>query len=275
MPRELFGRNTKDEATLTASPESQTRTGDLVAQDQDGYNEFTIHREDELPIFGASKSARGGKNDLSDLHPYVQTLSLSDLESCVALENATFPEHERCSRQKFAYRLTTCPELSLGLFSTTAPDGYVASLPTYPHARPPDATSPARKSTLIAQVIATKCATSAVTDKSMEIPPDWRRSEPPPENRGHQEHGRTIAIHSLASLPEFKGRGLGKIIMKSYVQRMETSGIADRLALLAHEPLIKYYETLGFRNWEESQVTFGGGGWYDMIYDISKYQPGS
>ncbi|KAL9003121.1 MAG: hypothetical protein Q9188_003985 [Gyalolechia gomerana] len=274
MPRDLFGRNAKDEATLTASPESQTRTGDSVAQDQDGSNEFTIHCEDELPSFGASKNARGGNNDLSDLHPYVQTLSLSDLESCVALENATFPEHERCSREKFVYRLTTCPELSLALFSTTAPDGLVASLPTYPHAHPPDTISPARKSTLIAQVIATKCATSAVTDESMEIPPDWRPSNSPSESRGHQEHGRTIAIHSLASLPEFKGRGLGKIIMKSYVQRMETSGIADRIALLAHEHLVKYYEALGFRNWGKSQASFGGGGWYDMIYEISKYQAG-
>lgn len=36
----------------------------------------------------------------NDLHPYVQTLSLADLESCVALENAAFPEEERCSREK-------------------------------------------------------------------------------------------------------------------------------------------------------------------------------
>lgn len=36
----------------------------------------------------------------NDLHPYVQTLSLADLDSCVALENAAFPEEERCSREK-------------------------------------------------------------------------------------------------------------------------------------------------------------------------------
>lgn len=36
----------------------------------------------------------------NDLHPYAQTLSLADLESCVALENAAFPEEERCSREK-------------------------------------------------------------------------------------------------------------------------------------------------------------------------------
>ena len=37
---------------------------------------------------------------MNDLNPYVQTLSLADLESCVALENAAFPEEERCSREK-------------------------------------------------------------------------------------------------------------------------------------------------------------------------------
>lgn len=37
---------------------------------------------------------------MNDLHPYVQTLSLADLDSCVALENAAFSEEERCSREK-------------------------------------------------------------------------------------------------------------------------------------------------------------------------------
>lgn len=100
MPRDLFGRAPKDEATLTASPESQARSGDLVATDSGGYNEFTIHHEDETPNFGTSRFGRGNGTDLSDLHPYVQTLSLADVESCVALEKATFPEHERCSREK-------------------------------------------------------------------------------------------------------------------------------------------------------------------------------
>lgn len=114
------------------------------------------------------------------------------------------------------------------------------------------------KSTLVAQVIATKCAAPTVTDESMEFPPNWRSGIPQSEKRGHQEHGRTIAIHSLAALPEFKGRGLGKIVMRSYMQRMETSGIADRIALLAHDHLVKYYEALGFRNLGKSQASFGG-----------------
>lgn len=59
------------------------------------------------------------------------------------------------------------------------------------------------------------------------------------------------------------------------MQRMETSGIADRIALLAHDHLVKYYEALGFRNVGKSQASFGGGGWNDLIYDVSEQKPGS
>lgn len=96
MPRDLFGRDPKDEAQLTASPESQNSG----AMGQDWHNDFTIDRGDEGFGFGPSRNAQGDDKALSDLHPYVQTLSLSDVDSCVALENATFPEHERCSREK-------------------------------------------------------------------------------------------------------------------------------------------------------------------------------
>ena len=39
------------------------------------------------------------------LHPYVATLGIGDLDACVALENAAFPEHERCSREKVGITL--------------------------------------------------------------------------------------------------------------------------------------------------------------------------
>ncbi|KAI4245942.1 MAG: hypothetical protein L6R40_002158 [Gallowayella cf. fulva] len=271
MPRDLFRRDPKDDAPLTASPESQNS----MATDPAGHNEFTIYRGDDGVGFNVSRHAKVDSRDLSDLHPYVQTLSLSDLESCVALESATFPEPERCSREKFMYRLTTCPELSLGLFSTSGPDGPAASLPTYSHSRPPDSASPTQRSTLVAQVIATKCISTTVTDESMEYPSNWRSQMSLSERQGHQEHGRTIAIHSLAALPEFRGRGLGKIVMRSYMQRMETSGIADRIVLLAHGHLVKYYEALGFRNTGKSEAKFGGGDWYNMLWNISEQRPGS
>ena len=104
MPRNLFSSDRKDNS-IVQSPEAQTPKADhqevATATDEDGYNEFTIHRdesrEQDVQQRGFRKSNNSGKGNL---HPYVQTLSISNLESCVALENAIFPEHERCSREK-------------------------------------------------------------------------------------------------------------------------------------------------------------------------------
>lgn len=53
--------------------------------------------------------------------------------------------------------------------------------------------------------------------------------------------------------------------MKSYQQRIESSGIADRLSLVAHDHLISFYEKLGFVNKGASWCEFGGGGWFDVV----------
>ena len=95
-------------SSLVASPEPQTAGLDLsdgtTATGQDGYsinNEFTIHRQEGKPTSAHHlRTNRAKVCQMNDLHPYVQSLSLSNLESCVALENAVFPEEERCSRGK-------------------------------------------------------------------------------------------------------------------------------------------------------------------------------
>ena len=98
----------------------------------------------------------------------------------------------------------------------------------------------------------------------MDIP----SSDSPDPKLGHKEEGRTICIHSLAVLPEFQKRGLGKTLVTAYVQRMEQQGVADRLALIAHEELIPYYEKFGFENRGKSDAQFGGGGWFDMVREL-------
>lgn len=65
------------------------------------------------------RTNRGKFSERNDLHPYVQTLSLSDLESCVALENAVFPEDERCSREKVGPS-TTCLDYCQSFFDRMA-----------------------------------------------------------------------------------------------------------------------------------------------------------
>jgi hypothetical protein len=46
----------------------------------------------------AEQAQKNSKRD--DLHPYTQTLTLNDVESCVILEEAAFPPQERATREK-------------------------------------------------------------------------------------------------------------------------------------------------------------------------------
>ncbi|KAG8631962.1 hypothetical protein KVT40_001102 [Elsinoe batatas] len=241
----------------------------------------------------------------SEVKPYVQALTFLDLDSCVKLEEVTFPPEERCSREKFEYRFSKCSELSLGLF--TSADTTIAtattSQPTL--ANPGSATTastsvpvysgtPERKSILLGHIIATKTTNPLVRDEDMALPPNWRAEHqrgidspstvtpawtprigasgdgPSVTPPGHKEDGRTICIHSLAVLPEFQGRGLGKLLLRSYIQRMEGSGVADRVAIIAHEKLVPWYEGMGFESKGQSPVEFAGGKWVDLSLDLKK-----
>ena len=104
MPQDSYSDNPKDE-TLVASPESQTpkpQGSELAAAiSTSNSNAFTIHRDESLePSVPKARDTHLNASEKDNIHPYVQTLSISNLESCVALENAIFPEQERCSREK-------------------------------------------------------------------------------------------------------------------------------------------------------------------------------
>ncbi|KAK4499545.1 hypothetical protein PRZ48_010061 [Zasmidium cellare] len=199
-----------------------------------------------------------------EIHPYCQTLSLSDVDSCTRLEEATFPPQERCTREKFEYRLRNCGELSMGIFTSLKdPD-----LPTGETSAPVYSGAPERKAVLLGHIVATKTTTLVVTDEDMAYP----TAENPDPKLGHKEEGRTVCIHSLAILPQYQGKGLGKTLLKAYLQRIENQSVADNAALIAHEHLIPYYEKLGFENKGQSKAQFGGGGWYDMVKQLQPSQ---
>lgn len=161
---------------------------------------------------------------------------------------------------QFVYRLTKCPELSLGIFSLPILDrGETKPRPE-----------------LIAHVIATRTSSLRVTEESMKIPEDWqtrKRSLPDAGEKnyvGHEDQGTTVALHSLAVKAEHQKKRVGSTLMKSYIQRIKEAQIADRIALLAHDHMVPFYEALGFENHGPSACTFGGGGWFDMVSVFSR-----
>jgi GNAT superfamily N-acetyltransferase len=182
---------------------------------------------------------------------------------------------------QFKYRLSKCGELGLGLFCTATPDSDIPAA-TLKTGKPVETSrNNGAVSVLLAHVVATKTRDTLVTDVAMDYPRDWETSNKDDNAAGHHEDGKTICIHSLAVLPAYQGSGIGRTIMMAYMQQMNGAGIADRLALIAHEvsnapsmfestllmmkPLVPYYEKLGFVSKGPSMAQFGGGGWVDMV----------
>lgn len=102
----------------------------------------------------------------------------------------------------------------------------------------------------------------------MKLPANWKEERFTVENGetiGHDEYSRTIALHSLAVLPEHQGKQVGSTLLKSYIQRIREAAIADRIVIIAHDNLIPFYEGFGFENRGPSDCKHGGGGWYDLV----------
>jgi hypothetical protein len=89
MPRDLEAIAKEDTLhgmpPITKLPDTMEERPTLIDMDDE---EYMINQ----------LSQRNAERD--KIHPYTQTLKESDIESCVKLEEATFPEHERCTREK-------------------------------------------------------------------------------------------------------------------------------------------------------------------------------
>ncbi|KAK5167185.1 uncharacterized protein LTR77_007916 [Saxophila tyrrhenica] len=259
MPRDL-GAVAKEKA-LNDMPELTKSPEDM---DERQKRRAPMDAEDDMPQ-GSLFSQMVQNNDKRDeLHPYTQTLTISDVESCTRLEEEAFPPNERATREKFQYRLQTCGSLCMGLYTSSSNP---SSIPTASTATPVYSGAPSRKAVLLAHIVATKSTHPTVTDADMSIPATYPASF---SGVGHNEAGRTVCIQSLAVLPQYQRRGLGTTLMKAYLQRMESHAIGDRVALLAHEGMVGFYEGLGFVRQGESEASFGGGGWVDMVRELKE-----
>ncbi|CZT43780.1 probable polyamine acetyltransferase [Rhynchosporium secalis] len=270
MPRDLKTERSTPPIQLTESPNSvTTERSESPSPQEDAASPSTDRQRQKFVIVPEDQQVKAPAN----LHPYTRPLTISDLESCLALENAAFtnPE-ERASREKFKYRLSKCGELCYGIFCTVVPkSGF--QIETIATGKPVESS---RKngaiSVLLGHVVSTKTNDAVATDDSMGIPEDWDSTSPKPSRLGHQEDGRNIVMHSVAVLPGFQGRGIGRVLMMSYMQHMNGAGIADRLSLIAHDHKTSWYEKLGFTNVGKSEATFGGGNWIDMGFHLKSLE---
>ncbi|KAF3929071.1 hypothetical protein ABW20_dc0105064 [Dactylellina cionopaga] len=238
---------------------------------------------------------------------YVRTLTISDLDKILELENACFSEEERGTPEKFRYRLNVCGELSHGLFTLSKP-----------HPDTPKGVSDFKpREILVAMISATKTTTIHVTDASMNIPKDLlakfgasaqpqpqsssepakgaeatqtkpttepsqsaaepdasskttepaAKESPPPE--GHVESGDTVCIHSLCVSPSYRNHGYSQILMKDFIARMRDAGVSKRISLVCRKEMTGVYTKVQFRYRGKSSVSHGGGEWVDMTYEYN------
>ncbi|KAF3767683.1 hypothetical protein M406DRAFT_28466, partial [Cryphonectria parasitica EP155] len=204
--------------------------------------------------------------------PNIRPLGISDLQSVIMLEKASMPKPEhQATPDKFEYRLTVCPELSMGIFLTVVPSQIEDTdiFATFDAAHPVETDRPDQaKSVLLAHIVATASNSNTVLDSDMEIPADWKTCKGKDTGgKGHLEGGHTVCLHTLAVSPKLQGCGLGKLVMKAFLQRMKNIGF-DRVALLCQDYLVGYYERFGYKHAGKSKVQFGGGGWHDMVFDL-------
>ncbi|EHK23075.1 uncharacterized protein TRIVIDRAFT_222335 [Trichoderma virens Gv29-8] len=200
------------------------------------------------------------------MEAYVRTLSIRDLDQCVEVESSAFPPNEAASRDSIEYRLTVCPEVCLGLFikgkaspSAKLPDNipYLSEAPECEDGK------------LVAHTLSTKSTIRFVKEEDMSFPSNWKSNPLAEYDSGHKANGRTIALHALAVSPDYQRRGLGKALMRSYIKLMKETNRGDRISILAHDHLIPYYESLGFRNLGRSDCKYAGEVWNDLECELS------
>lgn len=216
---------------------------------------------------------------MSDFPPNlsIRPLTIEDINQCIALESKGFSESERCTPEKFKYRLTTCPELCSGLFIREYTYKYNAiNLPSVAdkleaeHDSKDESDSddelPVKssvvKETLIGHIIATKIFSNRITAASMEIPTEEST------DAGHIEHSRFIGIHGLVIDPEWQGRNLGTLLMHDYIQKLSNQDLGSKVVIIAHKELIPFYEKIGFNNHGVSDCKFANETWYDLSIDL-------
>lgn len=79
----------------------------------------------------------------------------------------------------------------------------------------------------------------------------------------HKEKGRWQMIFSVATLPEYQGKGVAEELMKAFIAQAREEG-RDGVVLTCKENMMRFYSKFGFVNEGISASTHGGVEWYQM-----------
>lgn len=156
--------------------------------------------------------------------------SMDDLEEINEIEHICFPEHEACSKEHFAKRLSVAPD-HFWILEDREADGGKGRIAGF--------------------------VNDIATDK------DTLSDEMFTEIVAHKPDGAYLMVLGLCVRPEYRKRGFAGLLMRTLLQHAGAEG-RKGAALTCHDFLVPYYERFGYRNLGVSQSAWGGETWYDM-----------
>ncbi|HFI0397613.1 TPA: GNAT family N-acetyltransferase [Streptococcus suis] len=158
----------------------------------------------------------------------IRFAKFSDLEQILKLEQANFSTEEQISATVLGRYLQYLPSTCLVMEQASEIAGFLLACPT---------------------------SSSVVSDDIFYLEED------------KVPVGNHLAIASLVVSDQFKGQGVGTLLLAA-LKEVAVSGGFEGIALTCKEYLIKYYEGNQFCDLGPSQSQFGGTNWYDMYWKV-------
>lgn len=154
----------------------------------------------------------------------------NELDQAVRIEELCFPPHEACSPQSMRARIEAAPELFLVAVDekTGRIAGFLNGLSTQENA----------------------FRDAFFTDASLQDPA-----------------GKNVMLLGLDVLPEYRGHGLAREIVRRYSKRERIRG-RKQLILTCLEEKVPMYRKMGFEDRGFANSAWGGEVWHEMVLKL-------
>ena len=162
---------------------------------------------------------------------FFRIIKPEECEQAIRIEQICFPPNEACSPKSMMERIFTAPELFL-----IAMD---------------------EKSGLIAGFL------NGIATDEQTFRDDFFT-----DIRLHNPSGRNIMLLGLDVLPEYRGKGLAKELVRRFAGRERAR---ERLVLTCLEEKVTMYEHMGFSDKGIANSTWGGEEWHEMVMYLSSF----
>ncbi|MCR4672298.1 MAG: GNAT family N-acetyltransferase [Lachnospiraceae bacterium] len=166
-------------------------------------------------------------NNIQDLFEF-RDIRPEEEDQAIEIEKICFPPNEACSPEHMAARVRKAPELFL-----VAEDKAAGRLAGF--------------------------LNGLSTDEEVF------RDEFFTDAELYDPAGKNVMLLGLDVLPEYRGRGLAKALVRIFLEREYKRRAASGKAILTcHEEKIEMYRKMGFKDLGISRSVWGGGVWHDM-----------